>query len=145
MTTLFATEEIEEAIHAFWDNNPALQALTSDGNLWNLEAPEGTLLPYAEFFHVSDVGEIYTTAAYFSRIRMQFSFHAQIIDQARAMNRAFVAAFTQADLPLKDCAVLHVLPESHEDAKGIGKGPMGQDSYVSIVDFDFLIYRPYGQ
>lgn len=144
MTIPSATDGIHEAIQAFWRANPTLQALTSDGNLWEIEAPEGTLFPYAEFFHISEIGEIYTTREYFSRARFQFNFHAGTIDRARVMERAFIAAFTQADLPLSPASVLHVLFESEGDDKGIGKGPDGQDSYVAFVEFDMLIHNPYG-
>ena len=50
------------ALVSWWNDTPAVQALTASGKLWFKEDPEeDNTLPYANYFLVSDVAEIQTT------------------------------------------------------------------------------------
>lgn len=135
--------DLPEAILEFFRARPDLQALTSDGALWFLEAPEGTVLPYVEHLRADEPVEERTTGFYLPRATWQFNCHGPTLDVARSIARAFKAAYTNAPLIIQGADVLHVLPGTPQDAKGVGKGPAGQDSYVSIVELDILLARPY--
>ena len=62
MSTTYDGINIVAAVQAWWTAQPAMQALTSDGNLWHRTAPEDTALPYATVFLVSEPTEVWTTA-----------------------------------------------------------------------------------
>jgi hypothetical protein len=146
----FNGNNVMEAVQALFQGS-SLPTLTSDGKLWEIEAPEGTLFPFAEFFRVSQPVEAYTTGFLMPRCTIQFSFHAANPDTARDMADAFSAAYTylgdgaspNSQLTIGGVPVLHVLPGEPSSAKGEGKGPQGQDSYMEMLEIDVLFAKSY--
>jgi hypothetical protein len=137
--TFFDGFDLLAALQAWWQGQPGMQALTSDGRLWHVEAPEDIRLPYATFFLVSDVAEIWTTAYDWQRCSVQLNFHAPRVADARSMAKAFRVAVKGAPLTIDGSPVAHVLPDGETLEIGEGLGNDGQDCWIAaqVLDVPF--------
>jgi hypothetical protein len=141
-----------EALQAWFRSQPALQALLSDGRLWEFEAVEGTRYPFAEYFQVSEQDEVLVTndAGYkVVRTTLQLSCHGATGQAAKDLRRRFEAALVagrdeggQGPLAVHGKPALLVHPHGPRHAKGEGKGPGGKDSYMSSIEIDVQWTQP---
>lgn len=143
--TAVSSYDVCEAVQAYFQSRSDLQARTSDGRLWFVEAREGTVFPFAEYFLVSeDDNVVPTPAAGFKTMlsTVQISCHDHSAQGAADLCRAFEAAYQLAPLEIQGQTVLHCLPGMRTRGKGEGKGPGGQDSWMATVDLEILWIQP---
>ena len=131
------------AFRSLWTQLPDMQALTSDGNLWHKQAPEELDLPYATFFLVSEVPEIWTTAYPWLMATIQVNCHAMTdeaaLDMALTIRSALGKSPAQpsgAPLIINGAEVTHVLPAGSGIDIGEGLGPRGRDCWVAFETFE---------
>lgn len=132
------TASASESFYAYFAAQDALVAAVSGGVMYAVEAPQGTMLPYAEYFEVSDTWQ-QTTGPFVATVTIQVSCHAADADAAKALGQLFVNAFHKATLPTIDGVVpSHCLRTSGLLTKAEGKGPQGEDCWVQTHDFVIL-------
>ena len=140
MSTTYDGINVVAAVQAWWTAQPAMQALTSDGNLWHRTAPEDTALPYATVFLVSEPTEVWTTRYPFKRSTIQINLHADTdlaaLTIALAVREALKGAPLAINVPYGVSQVCHCLPDG--DGLDIGEelGPGGEDCWVAFETFD---------
>ena len=117
-----------------------LKELTSDGNIYHLQAPEGVLLPYITYFKVSDVVDPFTTGYGYRNTLIQFNCHAATDLQAQSMADQLADAMRTlagnpgAGLIVYGQTVKHVLPQSYSITMGEGLGDNGNDCYLAFFE-----------
>jgi hypothetical protein len=131
-----------EAVHAWFAEQTSLQALLSTPKLWEWEAPEGTLLPYATIFEVSDVSELTTGDPLLERVAVQISLHDRTGGRAKALGNAFKSALHKAPLTVMGRPVAHCLYENGLLTKAEGKAPGGKDCHMQMLEFEIMVARP---
>src|SRR5882672_4241119 len=77
--------DVITALQVWWQAQASLQTLTGVSKLYHLSAPEGTLLPYATYFLVSDAVDTRTTAGKVLKATVQCNIHADTDAQAKAV------------------------------------------------------------
>jgi hypothetical protein len=130
-----------EALAAWFSTQDDLQDLLSDGKLWEWEAPEGTRLPYAVVFEVSDVDELTTGDPFVEKVTLQFNFFASTALAAKTIGQAFKAALKNAPLMVDNQRVAHCLPNNALLTKAEGKGPGGKDVHMQMLEFEVMLAR----
>jgi hypothetical protein len=131
-----------EAVHAWFAEQTSLQALLSTPKLWEWEATEGTLLPYATIFEVSDVSELTTGDPLLERVAVQISLHDRTGGRAKALGNAFKAALHKAPLTVMGRPVAHCLYSNALLTKAEGKAPGGKDCHMQMLEFEIMVARP---
>lgn len=128
-------QSLSAALKGWWASSPDLQALTSDGLLWHVEAPEGVDLPYVTFFTVAETerDDRTTGYAYLDSV-VQFSAHAETDVEAEAIRKAVRAALKSASLSVNGSPAWYCLPGGQSLSRGEGFGPHGSDCWVATVD-----------
>lgn len=132
---------LAEAVVGFYRAQPDLVAATSDGKLWEDQAPEATKLPYVTFLIPSDTAEEFATGPTFHtrRAELQINCHHWTSKGAKDLARTFRDAFKMAPLAVAGVGIMHCLPTgpgSH--AIGDGLGDHGRDCHVQILTFEVL-------
>lgn len=134
--------DILSATASWWSVTPAAQALSSTGQLWDLEAPEnGDTLPYVTIFLVSETPETWTTNYPLMRTSLQFNCHASTDGRARAMGAALRRLFRGAPLIVNSSDIDHCLPDGSGLQLGEGLAPGGRDCWVATEVFD-IVWTP---
>lgn len=129
--------DITEAVQLWWADQPALQALTSDGKLWLVEAPEDTALPYLTLLPVAEPeSPDRTTGYYFLASTFQISAHDQVPELAVNLRNSVRDAIQGAALLVGGKAVWYCLPGTQHLMIGEGRGPNGSDCWMATVDVD---------
>lgn len=132
---------VAEALVSYFAARADLVALTGDGRLWELEAPEGTALPYATFAVVAEATEARTTAGRLVRATVQVSLHHWTGQRAKDLAYAFEVALAGAPLVVSGAPVAHCLPGPPTSAIGEGKGDRGRDCRIEMFELDVLYSR----
>jgi hypothetical protein len=138
----FDGTDVLNSVQSWWVQMPQAQALTADGLLWYLQAPEATPLPYATFFLVSEIDETWTTGYSVQRASVQVNFHANTASAARAVSKSFRRLIKYAPLHINSDLVMHVLPDGQGLQIGEGLAPDGQDCWMAYSTLDIPWTRP---
>ena len=132
------TASPSESFYSFFAAQVGLVAAVYGGAMYLVEAPQGTTLPYAEYFEVSDTWD-QTTGPYVGHTSIQVSCYASDPDAAKALGIQFASAFHKATLPsINGVPVAHCLRTGGLLTKADGKGPGGKDCWVQTNDFDIM-------
>lgn len=134
-----------EAVQAFWTASASLRSLTSDGELYHPEAPQGTELPYVTVSEVSDTVSDRTTGSGAVRhVSLQFNCLASTDADAKSMGRSVAEAFDRSQagiggldgwgLRLSEC-------NSGLLTKGEGFAPGGKTCFIQTADLDLFYSR----
>jgi hypothetical protein len=132
-----------EAVQAFFTGRSDLTSAVP--RIWLVEAPEKTVYPFVEYFLVSELDvAVPTRNAGWKLVEtiVQISCHQPTPQASADLSRKFEAAFDLADFSIQGLPILHCQASSPTTGKGEGKGPKGQDSWMSTIDLEILWTRP---
>lgn len=135
--------DVLEALQAFARGRPELLAATSDGRLWEVEAPEDADFPLAVCFLVSELDDVVTTGdSKLVRSVVQVSCQAATSRAAKDLRRRFEAALDNAPLAIQGRPVRLCHPRAPTATKGEGKGPRGEDWWIAAFELEVLWDQP---
>lgn len=127
-----------EALATWWESQPALKALCSDGRLWFMEIPESVAMPRALVTLERSVPEQWTTGFSLEKATIVMRAQAWTAAEAKTMMATIQPALTMATLISNSKAAIYALPDASTYEISLFQGPMGQDCWEASLYFEIF-------